>query len=147
MKTRLAALTLVALLALTGCSAAGADSSNEDVQRGSSTAATETPEPLVAETPDADEPGEDVTTEADQEFLEYVQSELPPATSIGDASDAQLIVAGHEACAQAEAGVAWEDIRLVEGEQPSSGGYYLDSSAILNGALYNYCPDLIPAID
>ena len=96
--------------------------------------------PLVAETPTAPD-------DADAAFLAYVRAELAPETSIGDASDEALIAAGHTGCEQAAAGVPWEEIRLVEGEQPTWAGYYMDTSAILNGALYNYCPELIPDVE
>lgn len=137
-RTSIAALTAVLLLTLTGCAETAGNASEERV----APAAVESTEPLAAAEPTA-EPTED----ADAAFLQYVVAELPPATSIADASDEQLIAAGHEACEQANAGVAWEEIRLVEGEQPTPNGDYLDSSAILNGALYNYCPELIPAVD
>lgn len=137
-RTTIAAVAAVLLLALTGCAETAGNASDERV----APAAAESTEPLAAETP-TDVP----VDEADAAFLQYVEDELPPTTSIADAADEQLIAAGHEACEQAEAGVAWEDIRLVEGEEPTPTGDYLDSSAILNGALYNYCPELIPAVD
>ncbi len=149
MKTRLAILGVALALVLTGCAnGAGASGSGEGGQSAQQQAAEATPTPteaagpLTATTPEA-LPAED----ADASFLRYVADELPPATSIADASDAQLIAAGHDACEQVSAGVPWENIRLVEGEEPSAQGYYLDSSAILNGALYFYCPDLIPKVD
>ena len=148
MKRASIAVAVLVALTLTGCAGTGggtSDGSTERVNTASeeATTAPETSEPLVAETPGATDAGSD----ADEGFLKYVHDELPPNTTIGDASDEQLIAAGHEACEQVESGVAWEDIRLVEGEEPTPTGYYMDTSAILNGALYNYCPDLIPAVD
>ena len=135
--------TLTIALTLTSCAGLPAPASTGNSVSSESRSEPSTPEP----TPGAltAEPSEPATAEdADAAFLAYVRAELPPKTSIGDAPDEQLIAAGQEACAQVTEGVAWEDIRLVEGEQPSGTGYYLDTSAILNGALYNYCPELIP---
>ena len=140
-RTTIAAVSAALLLALTGCAGnpSGADESDSDATPTS----VESAAPLTAEssTPSAEPDA------ADAGFLQYIDEELPPATSIANATDEQLIAAGHDACEQAAAGVAWEDIRLVDGEEPTANGDYLDSSAILNGALYNYCPELIPAVD
>lgn len=111
------------------------------MQSRSQSVETETPEPLTAETPESD------PSAVDEAFLEYVRSEVLPTTQIADATDEQLIAAGHEGCQQIRDGVPLEDIRLVEGEEPTSAGYYMDTSAIFNGALYNYCPELIQKMD
>jgi len=133
-----AALAVLLALTLTGCA------SGPDGTEGERTApvATETAEPegtsapLVAEKPasEADSP--------DAKFLEYVRDTILPETQIGNATDQQLIDAGHEACRQLEAGTALEDVRVVDGEtaHPSTGAYY-DTSAILSGAIINYCPE------
>lgn len=95
-------------------------------------------EPLTAETPvalDGDA--------ADAKFLEIVRGELLPDTQIGNATDAQLIAAGHDACQQATDRVPWEDIRVVKDEKPATSGYYMDTSAILFGAQQIYCPETI----
>ncbi|WP_067198939.1 DUF732 domain-containing protein [Microbacterium sp. XT11] len=146
-KVTAATVVLAALVSitLTGCASGTGNAADERTASAAAEtdAPAETPEPLVAETP---APTSDSASEADAAFLQYVRDELPPTTTIGNATDAQLIAAGHQACEQVLSGVAWEDIRLVEGEEPSSTGYYLDTSAILNGALYNYCPELIPDV-
>lgn len=100
---------------------------------------TETPEPLVAETPS--EEADDV----DAEFVDYVRSELAllPSTGIANATDAQLVEAGNEACKQLISGADSESIRLIEGEQPSASGYYMDSGTIIDGARRFYCPETI----
>jgi hypothetical protein len=119
-------------------------------------ASTSAPAPVVSDAPA--EAATDVpatpapadsgqTSEADARFLKYVADEKPPISLLDGYTDAALIERGHEACVQAEASVPWEDIRLVDDEEPTSAGYYLDTSAILNGALYNYCPELIPDVE
>lgn len=130
MKRSAVVLALLAALTLTGCTAAPdtAPSEPED--------ATESAEPLAAETPT-----EAGTSEADTLFLTYVRDNLLPETQIPDASDEQLIAAGHVACEQLESGVALEAVRVVEGEQPHKNGNFYDTSAIMNGALKAYCPD------
>jgi len=132
-----AAAALIAVLALAGCASEG---SSED-------ASTERSATSAESSPEATNPTTE-TTEAlsaeDQGFLDYVEAERPPATSIGDMPSEDLIALGREACTQISAGVAFEDLRLVDGESPSPGGDYLDTSAIFNGALYNYCPELTP---
>lgn len=95
--------------------------------------------PLVAETPDATPPAD-----ADAAFLAYVRGDLLPTSGITDASDADLIAAGHVACDQLADGVAFEDVRVVEGEKPGSSGAYYDTSSIMNGAVVNYCPEFLP---
>lgn len=111
------------------------------MQSRSQSVETENPEPLVAETSSPE------ASEADTRFLEYVRSELLPTTQIADATDEQLIAAGHEGCEQVKAGVPLEDIRLVEGEAPTAAGYYMDTSAIFSGAQMAYCPETIQKMD
>lgn len=118
-----------------------------------------TTEPGVIDTPAADpsstpapqvtagEPVSPSTEDADALFLAEVADRIRPTTQIADVPDEDLIAAGHQACEQIEAGVALEDLRLVEGEQPGVGGYYLDTSAIFNSALIAYCPELMTDID
>lgn len=131
-------VTGLLLIALTGCSG-GTDSAGEQ-RTAPTTSESETPEesaaPLTAETADPE------TTDADEVFLAYVRDVLVPQSQITDATDQQLIDAGHEACAQLEAGVAYEDVRVVEGEQPLNDTYY-DSSAVMNGAITAYCSEYL----
>lgn len=137
-RTTVAAVAAVLLLALAGCADGGgsaATESDRSAQRTAVETSTETTEPLVAETPSVDD--------TDQQFLDYVRSELLPETQIGDASDASLIDAGHRACEQVLSGVAPEDVRVVEGETPAVSGYYMDSLTIRNGAQVTYCPETL----
>lgn len=139
-RTTAIAAVVVMLFALTGCGEEARSDGN--TERAADKQTTEaSPQPLTAEVADPD------PSEADERFLTYVEAERPVATSIANATDEQLIAAGHEACEQIAAGVAYGDLRLVEGEQPSPAGDYLDTSAIFNGALYNYCPELIEVVD
>lgn len=104
-------------------------------------AATAVPDSLAAETPAADEPA----SEADAVFLAYVEEQTPTwtTTRLPDLSDEDLIAAGHEACEQIAAGVPSETLRLVEDEEASPMGDFVDSSAIFNGAITAYCPELV----
>ncbi len=103
--------------------------------------ATAMPEALVAETPAAADP----LSEADAVFLAYVEEQTPTwtTTKLPDLSETELITAGHEACEQIAAGVPSETLRLVEDEEPSPMGDFVDSSAIFNGAITAYCPELV----
>ena len=108
----------------------------------------------VGQTPggtDGETPAPEATdvAEADAAFLAYVEQETPDFTEtvLPSMTDEELIAAGHEGCELMRVGTPLEEIRLVEGEQPTDAGYYLDTSAIFNGALYNYCPELIPDLE
>lgn len=86
----------------------------------------------------------------DEAFLAYVRSGQDDLAGWGvdsrlpDLTDAELIAAGHDACKQIGDGVKYEDLRLIEGEEPFTNGGYYDSSTVFNGALTNYCTDLLP---
>jgi hypothetical protein len=136
-KKPVAALAVLLALTLTGCASATGNAAEEVTAPvvTETAAPEETPAPLVAEEPANEASGPDA------KFLEYVRGAILPETQIGNATDQQLIDAGHEACRQLEAGTALEDVRVVEGEiaHPSTGAYY-DTSAIMGGAILNYCP-------
>lgn len=140
------AATGALLLALAGCS--GTPATGDDARPAAAEEQTvepttpeptptesETAPPLVAETPDADT--------ADEDYLAFVRGDLVPNTGIRNASDEQLIAAGHDACEQIREGAAAEDLRLVEGEEPQPSGYFADSGSIVTGALNFYCRELI----
>lgn len=135
------AVTALILLGLTGCADTAENAADE--RRGSETADSPSPEAspdeLVAKAPSVDD--------AEQRFLDYVRAELLPTSGIADASDAQLIDAGHEGCEQVKSGVPLEEIRLVEGEEPTAAGYYMDTSAIFSGAQMVFCPETIQNLD
>lgn len=127
MKTQIAAVALVALLALTGC--AGTTSEDAPI------AATEgeTAEPLTAEMPAASEDS------VEQSFLDYVRESLAANTTIPDATDDQLLSAGAEACDRLAAGETSDTISVIDGEQPNGIGYFEDSGWIVSGARQFLC--------
>ncbi|WP_270366137.1 DUF732 domain-containing protein [Microbacterium algeriense] len=146
--TKITALAATALLAFT-LSACGEDPENASgesasTQSRSQNTESETPEPLAAEPPTTSPSS---SAELDEKFLEVVRGELLPGSGITNATDEQLIAAGHDGCEQVKAGVPLEQIRLVDGEQPTSTGYYMDTSAIFFGAQQVYCPETIETID
>lgn len=135
------AVTAILLLGLAGCAAPDGSPAAETTAPETSepAAPTTSPDPLAAETPDASSTGAD----SDEGFLDYVRDNLLPETQIPNATDEQLIAAGHEACKQLESGVALEDVRVVEGEAAhETTGYFYDSIAIRDGAIRSYCPDM-----
>ena len=121
-----------AIVLLAGCSSAPSTNNSDATD-----APSDTPAPLVAESASPS------ANPSNAVFLEYVRGKLLPSTQIGNASDDQLLAAGHEACDQIRAGTDPGDVRVVEGEQPDGSGYYMDSSAIMNGALTGLCRDLL----
>lgn len=132
MKTRIAALALLAALALTGC--AGTAAPEEDERATSAESAA----PLVAESPSPD-----VEAGPDEAYLTAVRAALEAngGSSIPDATDEQLLAAGADACEQMRAGTDMGDVRLIEGEQPTETGY-TDSLRIAGGAAKHLCPDM-----
>lgn len=135
-KVTAAIAALLLLVTLTGCGDRedGNSAPSGEAQAFAATAGTPAPTESV-----------DPLSEADVAFLAYVRADLvPQSTIISDASDESLIAAGRQACEQIKDGVKYEDLRLVEGEEPAPSGSYYDTSSIMNGALVNYCPDLLP---
>lgn len=133
-----AVAALVLVFALAGCSGANETAPTSSGPAPSLSATpSETPETLTAEKPNAEAPAD-----ADAKFLAHVRDNVLPETQIPNATDEQLIAAGHDACDQLAAGTAYENVRVVENEtpHPSTGGYY-DTSAIMGGAVLYYCPE------
>ena len=132
------------VIALTACSGGGVDEQPNNEQAGVANVeetTNTTPEPLVAETPATTESPDAGSPE--EQFAERVKFYLdidPASNQVPNATAEQLIAAGHDACEQIASGTAYEDVRVVEGEQPQNGGYYLDTSAIMSGAIIAYCP-------
>lgn len=140
MKTRIVALTAVLLLGLTGC--AGAGGNGDANAQHASTEQTETPapsdssEPLVAEARDA--------TDADEQFLAEARdrlSGLGSATTVPNATDDQLIEAGHEACEALIAGTPFVDVSVIQEEERVQGSF-LDSAAIASAGILYFCPEV-----
>lgn len=137
---KVTAVVLAALVALALAGCAGPSETAGDERTAPAT--TESPAPAATAIPlSAEEPPTQADS-ADAAFLTYVRGALLPETQIPNATDAQLIDAGHEACRQLEAGTPLENVRVVEGEtaHPSTGAFY-DSSAIMGGAILSYCPE------
>lgn len=131
MPKRIAAALALLALTLTGCTGTPDSAPSEP-----EAVVVESPAPLVAEESPA-------VHSTDAAFLAYVRENLLPETQIPNATDEQLIAAGHDACDQLAAGTASEDVRVVDGEQAHEvTGFYYDSIAIRNGASRTFCPDL-----
>lgn len=130
MKKVTAVVAIVLALTLTGCGAAETDAADERTASPEATVA-----PLAAETPEAVE-----ASDAETAFLAYVRDNLPTPTSIPDATDEQLLVAGAEACERMAANEPTDAMSVIDGERPWDNGYYYDSAAIITGASINLCP-------
>lgn len=130
----IAALLLVVVLAGCGEEVTPAGSENDTATQRSQS---------IEETPE--EPDAELTVE-DEGYLAEVADRTPPATVLDQFSDEELIALGHEGCAQIGDGTPIEDLRLVKGEEPNEWGYFLDTSAVFNSALLNYCPELIEEV-
>lgn len=133
----------MALLLLTGCSAATQE--NVSVNNGTSASAVqdEPAAPLVAETPDA--PSATSENSPEGAYLAAIKEAragkiLTQKTQIPDATDAQLLSAGQAACVKIAAGEPSETISVIEGETRDAAGYFTDSSAITGAATKTLCP-------
>lgn len=143
-KVTAAAAALVLVLALAGCGDDGGDASDRnnaaDAGADRSTSAPDTPsaspEPLVAESPDTSDPEELFLAEARARLFG-----LGSATTIPNATDEQLLVAGHEACAALIAETPFTDVSVISGEERVQGSY-LDSAAIASAGLLYLCPEM-----
>lgn len=138
MKNRIAALALLTALALTGCAGTAAPEVDERATSAESESESESAAPLVAESPS---PDAEVGT--DEAFLIAARDALEAngGSSIPNATDEQLLAAGADACEQMRAGADMEDLRLVEGEQPTETGY-TDSTRIAGSAAKHLCLDM-----
>ena len=137
----IAATAALLLLTLTGCTGtsetAPSATQSGDVKVEVQRQGTPTVEPLVAETPAVQ------TLPTDAQFLKDVRKALTNGrqTQIPNASDEQLLKAGHDACAAVAAGTPEAEITVIEGEKIDSdwGGYH-DSNIILTIARkYSFC--------
>lgn len=99
-------------------------------------AAAGTTPPLVAETPTPLR-GED----AEAAYLLEVRSRLAKIqTQIPNATDEQLIAVAYEACERITGGESSEGMSVIEGEEISTHGYYMDSGSIITSARLTLCP-------
>lgn len=141
MKRGLIAAGAVAMLLLTGCTAAQEPATSDATV--STDAVAGAAAPLAAETPDADSSEDPSTPEA--AFLAAVHEAragkiLSTKTQIPNATDAQLLDAGRTACVLLADGQTLETITVIDGETPDSAGYFIDSSAIARAAAKSLCP-------
>jgi hypothetical protein len=146
-KTRIAAIAAAIALTMlmTGCAAARIVL--ENVQQDSSAAqsaeaSTPTPEATESDAPlIAGSPAPPVAAEnAEDAFLIEVRSRLAKIRSqIPDATDEQLLDSAHEACERIEGGESSAEMSLIEGET-QTGGYFMDSGAIITSARLTMCP-------
>lgn len=130
-KVTAAVLAVLVVLTLTGCAGTPESGANEPEQ------ASETAAPLVAETP-----AEEAVSDVDAAFVEDVRRALSNGreTSIPDATDAQLLTAGYEACEQLANGVSEAEVHVVEDEQPDDMyGQYPESFIIAGVATGRIC--------
>ena len=132
------AVTALIVLGLTGCTGTPESSGDERTAPtvADSPAPSPTRDPLVAETPEE--------VNADEQFVAEARDRLAglgAATSIPNATDDQLVDAGREACEQLVAGMPFNDVSVIEGEQRVQGSY-LDSAAIATAGLLFFCPEM-----
>lgn len=144
MKRTAAVLAIAVALILTGCTSSpgGSPSSSTGGATAAPSSTTEpSAAPLVAETPSVSG-GEDTAG-----FLDKVRDRLAKLDSqIPNASDEQLISAGHQACDRLRAGESTDLMSVIDGEQRSGAnhdGYYYDSNAIIMAAQLNLCRDTL----
>ena len=137
-KVTAAVVAALVALVLTGCAGVAPAPGDERT----APVVTEPAPPVESAAPLRAETAAPEVSDADTAFLAYVRRTVLPETQIPNATDQQLIDAGHEACHQLASGVALEDVRVVDGEtaHPSTGAFY-DTSAIMGGAILNYCPE------
>lgn len=148
-KVTAVAITATALLlvALTGCadtgtSAGGGDGSTDrtSTEQTETPTPSDSPDPLVAETP-----GPEDAVGTDANYLAKLREALEGSggNSIPNATDEQLLQAGHDACEQMSAGTALEDVRVVK-DEPMTGVGYKDSLRIAAVAAKHFCPEFDP---
>ena len=124
-------ISAIAVLVLAGCSAApAAETVTAPVEE--TPAAETTPEPLTVD------PEVAAVAAGDEVFLTETRIRIK---SIKNATDEQLIAAGHEACELYAEGQTRMDMRLIEGEEADGNGFYFDSIAIATWAAKAYCPE------
>lgn len=124
----------VILLTLTGCAGAP-DETPSEPETVATVTAEETPEgsPEPALTAAPEPTGPDAT------YLHEVRKRTDVAT-VAQATDEQLLAAGHAACDALAANPDVYALRLIEGEEPGVNGVYVDSAVIGNHAATHLCP-------
>jgi hypothetical protein len=141
-----AAIAVVAVLALTGCSAAAADEISQP--RIAAESSSSTPEPTETATPTPTAAPIEITPTAAPgrpEFngfssqREWFLRSLDGALSGMASSDDALISAGMMACDQLRSGSHYDDIRVVSGSGEDAD---MDNQNIVWAGVSVYCPEL-----
>ncbi len=140
MKRALVPGVLVLLLALSACSGGETTGEQAEATPAATTAqagaeATDTDAPLTAKTV---EPTPEPSS-PESGFLAEVRQKLPDNTTIPNATDAQLLAAGDQACAQMAQGTDFSAVKVIEGEQPNDLGVHPDSALIAAVARKTLC--------
>lgn len=137
-RTTVIAATAATLLLLAGCSGTtqeGVTLTSEPVGLPAATVAAPptSAAPLAAQTPEASVDGREAA------FLAEVRAELRPDNVIPDATDAQLLSAGADACEQLKTAETSNSISVIEGEPQNGVGGYSDSATIVTAARAFLC--------
>lgn len=137
-RTTVVAVTAAALVLLAGCSGTTRGSvtlTSEPVGSPAATAAAPptSAAPLAAQTPKASADGGEAA------FLAEVRAELRPDNVIPDATDAQLLAAGEEACEKLVTAEDPNTISVIADEPKNGAGYYSDSGVIITAAATTIC--------
>lgn len=127
-RTTAIAAVVVLLFALTGCGEETATPADEPKPFAA---------PLTAEaspTPDADASEDDIEVA----YLDHLRRalEVGGGDSIPNATDQQLIDAGHKACEQMDSGATYDDVRVVEGELETEVGYKASGRIAAAASIY-----------
>lgn len=138
-RTTVIAATAATLLLLAGCSGTtqeGVTLTSEPVGSPAATAAAPptSAAPLAAQTPEASADGGEAA------FLAEVRAKLRPDNVIPDATDAQLLSAGADACEQLKTVETSSDISVIKNEPTNGAGRYSDSAIIVSAAQASLCP-------
>lgn len=133
------AVAVLAVLALSGCSAAV----SEDAAQSDDVAAVEatpssTPAPIVVtpEPAESTDPGSGKIEDGDAVFLNYAR---PLTFGLDSVTDALLIAAGEFACDQMDAGLDRADIVAIEGQTGSEPTPGTNNAMVINVAAETLC--------
>jgi hypothetical protein len=132
--THTLALSAIAVLMLAGCSSVAPV--EFVAQTPTPIISTETPAPETPSPLSVDEETEAQAT-GNEEFLTETRIRIK---NIKNATDEQLVSAGHKACELYDSGQAKKEMRLIDGETSDAAGTYWDSFVIASWAPRAYCP-------
>lgn len=121
-------------LVLTGCSSTPSDEPDTTAAEAPAVEQVEEAAPLTAEP-------EQTFSDADQAYL-FELRKRDDVKTIVEATDEQLVTAGHAACEMLLDNPYVGDLQLVEGETPRDNGMYFESSVIGTHAQMVLCPEV-----